>query len=491
MRVSRLRYVPAVALAAAAFWINLSFIHASQDADLLLMSLISIERWTPFYWGDNRYGMLLPLLASGVRSYVPNLMVQTQLSIFAALLTAVLFQCFFLSRGLNRERGFTARNLSAALFTIVLAIFCFRSNPRSIQIFLLPHPYFTSLALGLAGIAAMLRSTATTTVRYIAGAVALLLSFWVNWSNAPVFFGLVLLLPSGARATGDHLRARLPALFVVGAAFAAAYSYSLLYPRLLDTGLASPAEIPDSIARMFRNLLAGMIDARRTLVVIVAALAAAIVRWRGRLLKNLVSFGDGQVIIALAVCFAAAIASTEWVIRNLYEWRYWTIAVVLLFLVVASFLADSLFEAIRRAMRSETRAVPIAVLLFCLTIGYSFGAPSIPGVWRSLDRVSSPDYENIRRLRCTHMVGDYWVAWRSVFYNRVHKIEPPLWAVTLRSEATEPQWSKIPREERRYCGVCGDFMNNYYNIVFNLGPLKHTDQAGNLCLFQPVSPAGR
>jgi hypothetical protein len=467
--------------AVAAVCINLSWIHQNHDADSLLTSLISIEQWTPYYWGDNRFGMLLPLIASAVRSYIPNLVVQTQLSVSAALLTAVLFQCFFL----DRDHGFTARNLAGSCLTILFAMAVFRPHTRVVQVLLLPsHPYFTSLALALAGLIALLRYRGDTALRYSFAAVALLASFWVNWTNGPVIIGLALLLPSSAGSVRDHLRARAPAVAVILAALIAMYSFSQLYPRLLIAGIAPLSQARNTIARMSANVLGDMLFPVRAAILVVATLIAAAYRWRRAFLRNLLSFGESQAIIGIALGFALAVASTEWVIRNFYEWRYWTVPIALIFLVIASYAADSVYLLLQYLTGSAPATILAVALVFVAGIVHEFGLPSLAFARAGIESVSGAHYDKVESLGCTHMLGDYWVAWSSVFFNRSRNIDPPLWAVSLRSEATESLWSKTPPTERRYCGVCGDTMNNYYIIVFKLGALRHTGQADHLCRFQ-------
>jgi hypothetical protein len=450
--------------------INLSWIHTRHDADTLLASLISIERWTPYYWGDNRLGSLLPLLASFVREYVPNMLLQTQISVFATLAAAVVFQCFFL----DREHGLTLRNLSAACLTIIFAIFVLRPGDRVIRMFLLaPHPYFVSLSLALTGLVILLRCPGPRVLRYTTAGVALLLSFWVNWTNVPVIAALALLL-----------RARVPALLLIAAAFLAMYSYSLRFPRLMVTGMLSISEMPVSASRMLENASVDMFYPNRIALLLVAAVVASVIRWRRDSGRKLLGAHEAQGIIAIAVAFAAAIASTEWVVLNLYEWRYWTVPMVLIFLVVASFLADSAFGLLEYISGSTSVTAALLVLAMGAVVIRVFGVPSISTARQDLEAVSRANYDKVRSLNCTHMIGDYWVAWSSVFYNRSRNIQPPLWAVSLRSEETQDLWSRIPPAERRYCGICGDRMNNYYEIIFKLAPLRHTDQSGNLCLYQ-------
>ena len=83
---------------ATAAWMNLASLHESEHADSLLLVLVSTQRWTPFYWGQDRFGMLLPLLAMPVRQPVLNMVVQGFLSTVAVLLAlrsaADLSHCF-------------------------------------------------------------------------------------------------------------------------------------------------------------------------------------------------------------------------------------------------------------------------------------------------------------------------------------------------------------------------------------------------------------
>ena len=458
-----LRRVIVCMLAVVAVCINLSWIHQRHDADSLLTTLISIERWSPYYWGDNRFGMLLPLIASTVRSYVPNLLVQTQISIAAALLTVVLFQCFFLCR----EPGLSVRNLAASCLAIVIAMAIFRPQNRVIQVFLLPsHPYFTSLALGLLALVVLFGYSGRPVLRYSIAALALLASFWVNWTNGPVI--------AAAAFLRGRTRGRIAAVLLVCTTWAAMYSYSLLYPRLVVAGMATISEALNSISRLAVNVAGDMLHPWRALVLVVVGLA---IQWRK---KNV----EAGILVGIAVVFAIAVGSTEWVIRNYYEWRYWTVPMALIFLIAASCIADSTYVWLERLTGSPQRAALIAMLVLAAATVRVFGVPSLSAARAGIDSVSRAHYANVERLGCTHMLGDYWVAWSSVFFNRSQKIQPPLWAISLRSEVTEDLWSKAPATARRYCGVCGDPMNNYYIIVFRLGALRHTGQADNLCLFE-------
>src|SRR4051812_27030057 len=71
--------------AAAALWIDLGTLHRLQHGDSLLPVLVSLQRWTPFFWEQDRYGMLIPLLARPVTNPLGNLLVQGFLNVSCGL----------------------------------------------------------------------------------------------------------------------------------------------------------------------------------------------------------------------------------------------------------------------------------------------------------------------------------------------------------------------------------------------------------------------
>ena len=65
-----------VCLLISAIWIALGPIHRHHTADSIVMALVSLYRWTPLYWEQDRLGMFFPLLATPWREPLDNLLVQ-------------------------------------------------------------------------------------------------------------------------------------------------------------------------------------------------------------------------------------------------------------------------------------------------------------------------------------------------------------------------------------------------------------------------------
>ena len=65
--------------------IDFGHYHLHHNADALVPVLVSLVRWTPFYWEQNYYGMLLPWLVSPIHHPLANLLAIQGLSIFSGL----------------------------------------------------------------------------------------------------------------------------------------------------------------------------------------------------------------------------------------------------------------------------------------------------------------------------------------------------------------------------------------------------------------------
>src|SRR5215471_5542107 len=131
-----------VVCAGVATWIDFGTLHRYHNGDALIPVLVSLYRWTPFYWGQNRLGMLLPLLAMPFRNPLTNLLVQMGLSTFAALVSMCLLARYTLPRGLWQP----AALFSAAAF-LALAPTWIR-----FEILAVHQPYGLSFALALGGL---------------------------------------------------------------------------------------------------------------------------------------------------------------------------------------------------------------------------------------------------------------------------------------------------------------------------------------------------
>src|SRR5262249_13910011 len=170
--------------ALVAVWIDLGTFHEAHHSDSIVPVLTSLYRWTPFFWGCNRFGMLIPLVATPIHHPLVNLLVEQGLSIFSGLA-----MMFLLARYVLRDPTWpVVAALGAAAF---LAL-----PPSHYRYLCLAtcEPYGVSLSLGLGGLL-LLADRPQRSIRYggqVLGAfILIVLAQWVNAGTALVLGPLV------------------------------------------------------------------------------------------------------------------------------------------------------------------------------------------------------------------------------------------------------------------------------------------------------------
>ncbi len=231
----------AVALAAAL--VDLGSFHRLEDGDSIVPILVSLQRWTPFYWDQERYGMLVPLLALPVRDPVWNLLLQRGLLALAGLAVPIL-----VARHVLGGRDWVLAGLLSAA-----GLLAFWPARWSFD-FLGSQPYGLSIAVALAGLALAEPGGrwGGCYVRMGAGLAVVVAAHWVNGAA-----GLVLLPLAAARAAVDwmegedrrRIRLRLAvdgALLVAGLVAGLIFSRSIRRRARTPTGATPSCSLPRS-----------------------------------------------------------------------------------------------------------------------------------------------------------------------------------------------------------------------------------------------------
>jgi hypothetical protein len=152
-----------LACGAAAVWIDFGAFHQFHTSDSLLPILVSLQRWTPFFWRQDRVGMLVPLVALPVRHPLGNLLFQDAIYIFSGLAAF-----FLLARYLLRDETYALARMVSATAFIALA------PPAYIFDFFANTFYGVWLALGLGGLV-ILEPDANGQISWVRRACALIL----------------------------------------------------------------------------------------------------------------------------------------------------------------------------------------------------------------------------------------------------------------------------------------------------------------------------
>jgi hypothetical protein len=182
------------AILLACVFIDLGTFHRRQHGDSLVPVLESLYRWQPFFWGQDRFGMLVPLLAMPFKHPLANLLVQSGINMVSTLAAL-----FLISRYLSGRYRYVVPGGIAAILLLSLAHWGTHN-----QLFTPELPYAASLALSAGGLLFLRCGLArhrwwqhTASILWIVmGSFCLLLAVWVNVAVIFVISSLAVVGPS-------------------------------------------------------------------------------------------------------------------------------------------------------------------------------------------------------------------------------------------------------------------------------------------------------
>jgi hypothetical protein len=485
------------ALALAAALVDLGSFHALEHGDSIVPVLVSLQRWTPFYWDQERYGMLVPLLALPLRDPLWNLLAQRGLLVLSGLAAVVLLARHVLG---GRDWPLAGAVSVAGLVAAAPAPWLFE--------YLGDQPYGLSLALALAGLALAephpARGAGGGAGRPLHRlALALVLVVLAHWVNAAT--GILLAPLAAARAGADLLEGEAPARvrarlagdgallaagLLAGQVFLRLYSPLTGHPLRLDLGSLPFAAWPHAWGAFFANAWrdasawgAGLAAAGAAGTALLAARPL-----RAHLAPALLRSG---ALLAAALAYALFTGTLRWVEENAFHWRYLAPSAVLVHVAAAALLAEPLARLPRLARAAGATAlalVPAAALL-------AYGPPSLGRVRADLDRVAGGHTEDVLSARCQLVAGDYWSVWPAVFHaalvSRERGVPRPVWGLSHRANPTVPQWAALPRAELRICRPAGeDAQAERWLRAFHLWPVRRVERRETLDVLVLDAPAG-
>ena len=405
------------------------------NADVLVSTLISTERLTFFYWGQDRLASLVPLLAWPVQDVRLNFYVQALIqgwAFFGLVLLFVEFHLVSVRDGVDRHAD--ATTTAIALLLGGLAATQFVSAPLA-HVFVFEQQYALSLLLFLLGVIVIMRAA-----RRIAPLGAFLLV-----TSLAVIPSTVLFAPVAALVPTD--RGRWQRVGAVGLASVAAFLASVLLARVFGPEVPatdlyadfSPDRLVHNAGTAFRSIRATIRPAPTMAMLI--GVAVSLVLQRHRLTREAWLATVGAPLFAFA--WFAVFASNGWVEANLYHPRYFfPVYLVVIFPVcsVASTLARLLTDRFVEGSDPTTRArtdrartlrvgtVATSVALAAFGVGRLVSDDGILAVGNATPAADIAD-----RLDVEFVVGPYFEVWPIVFSARSRGDD--LLAVTLRSEA--------------------------------------------------------
>lgn len=486
------------ALLAAAALLDLGTLHRLEHGDSIVPVLVSLQRWTPFYWDQERYGMLAPLLALPVRDPLWNLLLQRGLLVLAGLAAVAL-----LARHTLGDRDWPLAGALAGALLLLLAPPAWRFE------YLGDQPYGLSLALALLGLAlaeppppdARRAGARRHRGRVAAGLGLVLLAHWVNAATGVLLGALALARAAEELWEGvdravvaDRLRvdaALLAAGLGLGQAAILAWPRWSGHPLRLPLGFLPPAEWPGAWRAIAAGALAEQGGWLLGLVAAAAAGVAALSRpalrhaRRGVLVR-------AATLLAAAVGYAAFAGALRWVAENHFHWRYLAPSALLVHLAAASLLAEPLARAVRLA-RPALAAALLALPVAAVVAG---GPPSLAGVRADLDAVAGRWTEDVLAARCDLVAGDYWTTWPAVWHvalvSHERGLDRPVYGVAHRANPTVPLWWSRPHQDLRICrphGAAPEREARRWLETYHLWPVRLLERRETVDVLAPAPEA--
>jgi hypothetical protein len=474
--------VAAVAAVSAvlAVWMDLSPIHRFHDSDSLVPVLMSLQRWTPFYWEQNRFGMLVPLLALPVRGPFHNLLVQVALRLFAVVLS------FFLVARAAVPRPYWPAVGAATLFLFVAGKGLFA------HCFLQMQPYPQALALALGGLALLEAPVAGRrgAVRATGAAVLVGLAFWV--SPSPVFWLLALLMLRRVLRLEPEKRLLR---FVPFAIICAGFGVSLLVTRYADwastdLGAAKAATWPHAWASL---ALGSAKFLGRPLGIAAAVLAgtALFTVFVRRSPRARFAAAAGTCLLGSAAVELVVLGTSSWVHLNGLTIRFLCCGLLAAATALPAMLAILLLEG-RERWHNAANAVALLALLPAVFL--RFGPPSPAAARAAFDRHVGPAAPAIAAAGCTHVIGSYWRVWPAVL--RANEIlwqrggKRQVWGITTRSRPTRDLWWPRSWAAARVAVIRDDSVAATAMGFYEVPPLFLVDAAPGVEIYSGTQPSG-
>lgn len=497
-----------LACAAAALWIDFGSIHRDQHSDSTLHVLNSLYCWTPFMWEQDRFGMLVPLLATPLRHPMANLLFQVFATTFCGL--AVFF---LLARYAIRDASYPAVGTLGAAAFLALTPHYYRFD------YLVNAAYYAiGLVLALGGLILLEPGPVSASWRRRLGALGLVATaHWVNCATALILGPFVLIrgaldLGPSARRLGPLLRRssvplrerlREPsrrawrseavrALVVLGVGYAIGQQLTWLVSCRPTDLTALPAwEWPRSWWGLARESWLALWPPLWPAALALEAVAAVVGSIRSGRRGTAEVRRAALAMLATAVVLALLMGTRVWVKINVYAFRYLFPSALLAQTAVASLAVSAIGGATaRRWARAWSPVVATAVLL--AASAWSYGRPSLAGVRRDVDRRCGALTEDLLDSGCTFLAGDYWAVWIAVFHANLALRERGesrmIWGVTERASPSFRLWKGTPMD-RRLVGIpVGDGHGERWLQSFQFPALREVEVRPTIRVLRPVPP---
>lgn len=388
------------------------------NADILINTVMSLQKLTLYYWGQNRLLNVLPWATTWLRDPAANLFAVQWLTALSCFSLLYLFSHF--AAKVLKATDVNATALQALM--VMSSAFVLMFTPRAIGEIAIGHiEYALAALLGGLSLYLVVNRRSARWWSWVLPALTLTVAMGMNPSTViPAVFAVMVLT----------LYRRRPApaeLAWGGLAILAFVSWTLISRQFGDAsyGHFDPSLLPTGARRVGLGLLETL---RGTASLVFAGCVFGV--WllaRSGASPSAPECGRAaRYIVAGALVFSAGwfvlFASSGWVAINQFSWRYFTYVIFALLLLGTLFVTHAL--CLLKPALGKLAAVVAALVAAVAT----WTTPLPVEQYKVFQRV------NAQTRPGGHLyAGDYWVVWPSVLRDMLHQQEA--YGLAFRGEA--------------------------------------------------------
>ena len=407
------------------------------NADSLLYPLMSTQRLTFFYWGQDRLANVIPLLASPVSDERANFYVQMTV-VGVSFFVLVMLLAWFHETADHRTT--TAQSIAATTLVVGLVVIALLEGTTG-HTFVFEQQYVVTMVLFVVG---MRFVASEAIVRSAVGVVMMAISVLMISST-------VLFLPFVWVLVGPGPK-RMRKTAVVGAVAAVSFVVASVASSVFYDGPPQSSQYNDfSLGRLPRGLpsaidnIVGSVHLAPTIAVGIGAVCILVVR-RSHLAADL------RAMYASSVVFAAgwllAFSANGWVEANLFGYRYFFPVYAVTIFVITGGLIEGIRmiqpvvgrSRVARWLEVGHRAFWSFAVVLGVVMTWGVIRLQSDGGILVLEEVEA-DAQAADRLDVEAVIGGYWRVWPAVFAARADGLD--VVGITYRAEAIDEEVREV------------------------------------------------
>ena len=432
-----------------------------HNADSILQAMMSVQKLTWYYWGQNRLANVLPFLAS----FIPDLGANFAMQVILRVAAGMALPATMLVVLRTYERLSVKYLLALAFFFAALPVHAIG------VLWVGGQPYCPALALFTIGVAlarASARRRGVHALVFAALAFAVLVAaFFINISfilfAVPLLVGLLLIHTRSDDVLVTALA--LPAWVIAmgHSALSAAPGGGGAYMRL-HVSLANLRATAESLAGCIEPSRIGVAAA-----LFLAAVGAVVILQRAHARTGSAGLvapvvARAGVVVLTCTAYVFVVANLEWMRLNAFSSRYIVMVVPFLMTVAVVLVVDAITVLTRGSSRRLHErwagigaALVFSAILLVQMLPVHVNDSFVPREQRAdLAQLA----EVAERQRATFIAGNYWFVWPAVFdtlrRRQASHDELPFFGLAARGEVLAAEITRHLRATPRVSLVCWD-----------------------------------